>query len=73
MTIPTSRKATDIPGDTARVMTSAAKDFSGQVWPKGTVYQPLCGGYDNANSCDYSEVSIGGARVIFLASASDAA
>lgn len=52
------------PGDQARVMTAAAADETGKVWPRGTVFTPLCGGADGIHT-SYATVSIGLDRVTF--------
>lgn len=66
MSIPNSRKANNIPGDTLRVTTERATDSEGREWPRGTKFQPLAGGYDNSRGCKYAEVSTSVGRVVFL-------
>jgi hypothetical protein len=52
-----SKKYTDIPGDTRRVMTAPATDETGQAWPRGTVYQPDSAGADAG--AEYQTIRIG--------------
>ena len=64
MSIPKTKSRNDFPGDTAVVFTSAATDESGTNWPRGTVMQPLAGGYDNRISAKYQQFN--GARFVDL-------
>lgn len=57
------KRYSSIPGDTRMVMGRAQTDTAGRVWPKGTVYQPLSGGYNNVRGCAVSVITIRGERV----------
>lgn len=60
-----SRKASAVPGDQTRELTRAATDGSGKVWPRGTRFAPLAGGYSNPARATYVDVTIAGERVRF--------
>ena len=58
------RRYTKIPGDHRMVMARATKDVTGRVWPAGTVYQPLSGGWDGTRGCMVSVIGIRGEKVL---------
>jgi hypothetical protein len=60
-----SQSASDIPGDTLRVLTRAAIDTKGKRWPAGTLYRPISLGYDNESNHLTQTVNIGGRKTRF--------
>ena len=58
-----SKKYSDIPGDTRRVMTAPAADETGRMWPRGTIYQPVSAGADGG--ARYQTIRIGAQVVTF--------
>jgi hypothetical protein len=60
---PRDKRYSQIPGDTRMVMSRAQADVTGRVWPRGAVYQPLSGGYNNVRGCAVSVITIRGERV----------
>jgi hypothetical protein len=67
MAIPATKKYSDIPGDTRLVTKESATTVDGRTYPRGTVCQPLAGGYSNTYGANYAEMTIGGERVVFVA------
>lgn len=45
------------PGRTDRQLTAAVTSVDGKRWPAGSVFVPLCGGYDNDRLSEYSDVT----------------
>lgn len=60
-----STPASDVPGDTSRVMDCPHTDSSDRAWPAGTEFRPLSRGYDNERGHDVQVVSIAGEQVTF--------
>lgn len=52
-----TRKLGRYPGDTAFRLTRPATDVDGNTYGKGSVAQPLCGGYSNDLRANYCEVT----------------
>lgn len=57
------KRYSNIPGDTRMIMSKATKDVTGKVWPKGTVYQPLSGGWNSARGMATSMINVRGETV----------
>jgi hypothetical protein len=53
-----SKPAPRCPGDTRRRMTRPASDVEGTRYPRGTYFNPIAGGYDNARQSQYADVVI---------------
>lgn len=53
-----TRRLNRFPGDSALRLLRSAVDVGGTIYPRGTVVQPLCGGFHNGLGSNYCDVTI---------------